>query len=91
MGQTGRKATPPTLNELPDLLTVEEYSRWARRGRNRAYDDVRLGLVPSVRLGRVVRIPKAALVHLLENARLLVPNTPTTADTPLPLRRRMVR
>ena len=89
MGQTPRKPVPPSLNELPDLLTVEEYARWARRGRNRAYDDVRLGLVPSVRLGRTVRIPKAALLRFLDTASAPA-NEPTAVGVPLPLHRRAV-
>lgn len=88
MGQPPRNAPPPTLSDLPDLLTVEEYARWARRGRNRAYEDVRLGVVPSVRLGRTVRIPKAALLRFLEIAGAPMPE-PSVA-VPLPLRRRMV-
>lgn len=54
-----------TLDELPDLLTVDEYAAWARRGRNQAYEDVREGRVPSIRLGRAIRIPKKALRDLL--------------------------
>ncbi len=68
MTRTRRNHTPPRLEDLPDLLTVEEYALWARRGRNRAYEDVRLGVVPSVRLGRTVRIPKASLARFLEAA-----------------------
>jgi hypothetical protein len=84
---TPHKNPPPRLDELPDLLTVEEYARWARRGRNRAYDDVRLGLVASVRLGRTVRIPKTALLRFLETAGVPPPDT-SAVDDPLPLRRR---
>jgi hypothetical protein len=87
MKPTPRTARPPSLDELPDLLTVEEYARWARRGRNRAYDDVRLGIVPSVRLGRTVRIPKAALIRFLEMAGERPSEAPSSA-APLPLRRR---
>ncbi len=85
---TPRRQAPPRLEDLPDLLTVEEYAKWARRGRNRAYDDVRLGLVPSVRLGRTVRIPKAALVRFLESAG--APAVDPPGAVPLPLRRRAV-
>jgi hypothetical protein len=84
-----RKAAPPRLDDLPDLLTVEEFACWARRGRNRAYEDVRLGLVPSVLLGRTLRIPKAALVRFLETAGERAADTPG-AVAPLPLRRRVV-
>jgi len=82
-----RNTPPPRLDDLPDLLTVEEYAHWARRGRNRAYDDVRMGLVPSVRLGRTLRIPKAALLRFLETASAAHAE-PRAVGDPLPLRRR---
>lgn len=55
------------LGDLPDLLTVAEYARWARRSLNGAYADIAQGIVPVIRFGpagRVLRIPKAALEHL---------------------------
>jgi hypothetical protein len=85
---TPRKSAPPRLDELPDLLTVDEYARWARRGRNRAYDDVRLGIVPSVRLGRTLRVPKAALMRFLESASMSA-GEPASVAAPLVLRRRV--
>jgi hypothetical protein len=57
-----------SLEDLPDLMTVDEYAAFARRGRNQAYDDVRCGRVPSVRLGAAIRIPKAALLKMLTAA-----------------------
>lgn len=56
------------LDELPDLLTVDEYAQWARRGRNQAYQDIKQGRVPSLRLGRAIRIPKAGLRQLVNGA-----------------------
>lgn len=55
----------PRLESLPDLMTVTEYATFARRGKNQAYEDVRQGRVPSIRLGTSIRIPKAALLRLL--------------------------
>jgi excisionase family DNA binding protein len=54
-----------TIENLPDLMTVEEYAAFARRGKNQAYEDVRQGRVPSMRLGKAIRIPKAALLRML--------------------------
>ena len=89
---TAGHSLPPRLDDLPDLLTVEEYARWARRGRNRAYEDVRLGVVPSVRLGRVVRIPKAALARFLAAAsESAADQGATPAGPPVPLHRRAAR
>jgi len=43
------------------LLKVEEAAVAMSLGRSKAYELVRRGLLPSVRLGRSVRIPVAAL------------------------------
>jgi excisionase family DNA binding protein len=54
-----------TLAELPDVLTVEEAARVLRVGRNAAYELVRQGVVPSIRLGRRLLVPKLGLLRLL--------------------------
>jgi hypothetical protein len=59
----------PTLDALPDLLTVREYASWARRSLNGAYADIARGIVPVIRFGpagRVLRIPKAHLQILCQ-------------------------
>ena len=43
------------------LLTVQEVSEILRVPRSRAYELARQGLIPSVRLGRQVRIEESAL------------------------------
>ena len=43
------------------LLLVREVAEVLRVPRSRAYELVREGLIPSIRLGRQVRIPEAAL------------------------------
>lgn len=60
------------LKELPEVLTVEEAAELLRIGRGAAYElarvwrqsDGREGL-PVVRLGRSLRVPRAALERLL--------------------------
>lgn len=52
---------PSRFEDLPDLCTVDEAAAWARIGRRRAYELVRSGEIPSVRLGRSIRIPRRAL------------------------------
>ena len=47
------------------LLTVEEAASLLRIGRNTCYELVRQGRVPSVRLGRLIRVPRHALVNWL--------------------------
>ena len=64
---------PPSLDELPDVLTVEEAARVLRIGRGAAYELARQwresggrhGL-PVVTLGRSLRVPRDSLRQLLE-------------------------
>lgn len=50
-----------TLDTLPDLLTVDELQAVTRCGRRQAYELVRRGDIASIRIGRTIRIPKAAV------------------------------
>ena len=59
-------ASTDNWDELPLLLTVEEFARVARLGRTAAYDAVRRGDIPSVRIGRSLRIPREELRRLTE-------------------------
>lgn len=49
-------------------LSVEEAAQFLGIGRSAAYEWVRTGRIPSVRLGRKFLIPVAALERLLESA-----------------------
>jgi len=49
----------------PAVYTVEEAARLLRIGRGSAYEAVRAGDIPSVRLGRSIRVPRHALTSLL--------------------------
>jgi excisionase family DNA binding protein len=51
----------------PLVLTVEEAARELRIGRSAAYDAVRRGELPAIRIGRSLRIPRHRLVGMLEN------------------------
>ena len=53
------------LDDLPAVLTVEEMARVMRLSRGSAYEAVRTGAIPSIRIGRTIRIPRAALLVLL--------------------------
>ncbi len=53
------------LADLPELLTVDEVAALYRVSRTSAYDAVRAGDIPSVKIGRRVRVPKAALLRAL--------------------------
>ena len=54
-----------SLQDLPLTLTVEEAGQILRVGRNTAYDLVRCGKLPSVRVGKQIRIPRQALLDYL--------------------------
>lgn len=47
---------------LPAVLTVEEAAEVLRIGRSAAYAAVRAGEIPSIKVGRSIRVPR----HLLE-------------------------
>ncbi|WP_140789278.1 helix-turn-helix domain-containing protein [Myxococcus xanthus] len=52
------------LPGAPDFLTVEEAAALLRVNRKTLYESIRLGQVPGiVRLGRVLRIRRSALVN----------------------------
>lgn len=57
------------LEELPDVLTVPEVMRLLRLGRNTVYECCKTGEIPSIRLGRRLLIPRAALERMLTATR----------------------
>jgi excisionase family DNA binding protein len=61
---TGRKQQPPAL-EAMETYTVEETARILRIGRNSAYDAIRAGAIPALRIGRRIVVPRVALDRLL--------------------------
>lgn len=54
------------LRNLPTYLTVMEVAALLRVGRSMAYDLARRGEIPAINIGRVVRIPRDALVDWLQ-------------------------
>ena len=53
------QATPVT--DLPEFLSPEEFRIYVGIGRATCYDLLRRGEIPSVRFGRLIRIPKSVL------------------------------
>ena len=51
-----------TFEQLPEYLTVDELRAWWGIGRSLAFELVRKGDVPSLKVGRLIRIPKASLL-----------------------------
>lgn len=54
-----------TLTDAPDVLTVPEFCRLARIGRNAGYQLVKSGRIRAVRIGASIRIPKSAVAAFL--------------------------
>jgi excisionase family DNA binding protein len=61
------------IEELPEMLRVDEAAEVLRISRSRAYDEVNAFLrsggaagLPSIRIGRTVRVPKRALVAWID-------------------------
>jgi excisionase family DNA binding protein len=50
------------FENLPTVLTVPEMAKVLRIGRGSAYELVRSGGVPSVKVGKLVRIPRDGLI-----------------------------
>jgi excisionase family DNA binding protein len=49
-----------------ELLTVEETRHILGIGRSKAYEMIRRGELPALRMGRIVRIPRGALRRWIE-------------------------
>ncbi len=49
-------------------LSVEETAEVLGIGRNSAYEGVRTGQIPSIRIGKRILVPRIALERILENA-----------------------
>jgi excisionase family DNA binding protein len=59
---------PQDAAESPSVLTIEEAAQLLRIGRNSAYEAARRGQIPTVRIGRRLLVPRAALERVLEDA-----------------------
>lgn len=52
-------------SELPQVLTVDEVAAFLRIGRSAAYEAVRRGEIPAIRVGRRLRVPRDRLLQEL--------------------------
>lgn len=59
---------PRGSDERPPVLTITEAASLLRISRNSAYEAARRGEIPTIRLGRRLLVPRAALERLLEQA-----------------------
>jgi excisionase family DNA binding protein len=56
------------MNIECQTVSVEEAGRILGYSRNTAYEAARRGELPTIRLGRKIRVPRVALQRLLETA-----------------------
>jgi excisionase family DNA binding protein len=59
----------------PKTVNVEEAGQILGIGRNSAYEAVRRGEIPVIKIGKLLRVPVVALERMLEEAR------PTSRDS----------
>lgn len=52
----------------PKTVSVPEAGKWLGIGRNSSYEAARRGDIPTIRIGRLIRVPVAALARKLEEA-----------------------
>jgi excisionase family DNA binding protein len=57
-----RPATPPRYDDLPDLCTPDDARQFLQVGKNTIYDLIKSGELRSIRFGKLIRIPKTALL-----------------------------
>jgi len=51
------------------VLTPTETAKLLRIGRGTVYQQIRCGAIPSIKLGRKILVPRAALMKMLEEAK----------------------
>ncbi len=79
----GNRLTPPTHDGGPWLLESREVARLLGIGRTKTFQLIASGELPSIRLGRCVRVPTAALFRRLSNQTPTLswhPGEPTAKD-----------
>jgi excisionase family DNA binding protein len=50
------------------VLTVPEAGRQLGLGRNASYEAAKRGDLPTIKIGKLIRVPKAALLAMLERS-----------------------
>jgi excisionase family DNA binding protein len=62
----GGPLAPIVLPDPPDVLTVEEARRFLQLGRRQMYEAIGRGEIPHRRIGRTIRLSRAALTKWLD-------------------------
>lgn len=56
-----------SYDDLPVILTVPEAAEVLRIGRHMAYDLARCGRLPTIQIGKRMRVPRSGLISYIEN------------------------
>jgi len=62
-GTNHHAPAPRRFEELPDMCSPEEAREFLRLGKNGIYELLKTGALPCKRFGRLIRIPKIALME----------------------------
>ena len=54
-------------NELPVMLTVQDVAAFLRISKNTAYNFVNSGVIPSVKIGRQVRVYREDVIRYIKS------------------------
>ena len=63
--QSPRRSEAGRVDGLPELCTIEEVAAVLRIGRTLAYELARCGQIRAVRLGRLIRVPRAEIERIV--------------------------
>lgn len=63
-----RESARPRFADLDDMVTPEQGAAFLGVGRNTMYELLKGGVIRHVRYGRLIRIPKAALLEPVDSA-----------------------
>ncbi len=58
------------FDSLPELITVPELAKCLRIGKNKAYELITSGVIPSIKIGRQLRVLKRDIISYLTVSRL---------------------
>ncbi|MFX4261306.1 helix-turn-helix domain-containing protein [Pelotomaculum propionicicum] len=50
------------INEMPEIMTIEEVAKVLRLKRSTAYEYVKQGYIPHIKLGKQIRVLKSKLL-----------------------------
>lgn len=62
------KYSPKQKFAAAEVMTVPEVAEKLGIGRNAAYEAVRTGQIPAIRIGRLLRVPRIAFERMLDQA-----------------------